>query len=267
MLPLRDRLPTRRTPWVVYALLALNIGVFVWMRWLKHAGVDPGVIVHAWGFVPARLWIAPGAELGHVLTSMFLHDPSGWVHIGGNMLFLWIFGDNVEDAMGSLRFGLFYLIGGVVAAGAQMAIDPHAVVPMIGASGAISAVLAAYGSLYPRSPITVLNPVPLLWIVYGVVFRLPAWFVILEYFVGNLLSALLSVGSRGGGVAFFAHLGGFVAGILLVRWFAQRAGIGSNRARSAPRALSHNSSQAPPDADPGARRDDLRAPRRSTERW
>jgi membrane associated rhomboid family serine protease len=121
--------------------------------------------------------------------------------------------------MGSLRFAGFYLLCGVLAAAVQMAVGPHSRIPMVGASGAISGVLAAYGSLYPRAPISVLNPVTLLWFFWGLLIELPAWLVILEYFVVNLLSALGSVNHRGGGVAFFAHLGGFVAGMLLVRLF------------------------------------------------
>lgn len=219
MLPLRDRLPTRRPALVVYLLILVNVLAFVWARALIAAGIDPHRFVLGWGLVPARLMADPAGEAITVFTSMFLHDPTGYLHLGGNMLFLWIFGDNVEDAMGSLRFIAFYVICGLVAAVAQIAIDPHSMVPMVGASGAISGVLAAYGSLYPRSPITVLNPIPLLWLFWGLFFELPAWLIILQYFVVNLLNAWFSVGREGGGVAFFAHLGGFVAGLFLVRLF------------------------------------------------
>jgi membrane associated rhomboid family serine protease len=219
MLPIRDRIPTRRPALIVYLLIFVNVLAFVWSRALIHGGVDPHRFIAGWGLVPARFLADPAGEAVTVFTSMFLHDPSGYGHIAGNMLFLWIFGDNVEDALGSLRFAAFYVLSGLVAAAAQIAIDPHATIPMVGASGAISGVLAAYGSLYPRSPITVLNPVPILWLVWGLFFELPAWVVILEYFVVNLLSAWFSVGQQGGGVAFFAHLGGFVAGLFLVRLF------------------------------------------------
>lgn len=217
MLPLRDRLPTRRPAVVVYLILFVNVLAFIWSRALLAAGVDPHRFVLEWGLIPARLLADPAGNAVTIVTSMFLHDPTGYAHIAGNMLFLWIFGDNVEDALGSLRFLAFYLLSGLVAAGAQIAIDPHSTIPMVGASGAISGVLAAYVSLYPRSPITVLNPVPLLWLFWGLFFELPAWVVILEYFVANLLNAWLSLGQKGGGVAFFAHLGGFVAGLFLVR--------------------------------------------------
>src|SRR5581483_9293971 len=111
---------------------------------------------------------------------MFLHG--GFAHIGGNMLFLWIFGDNVEDALGHVRYLLFYLLSGLAAALAQVALSPSSMVPMIGASGAISGVLAAYAFLYPRSPIQVVNPIPLLWLFWGLFMWLPAWFVIAEFF-------------------------------------------------------------------------------------
>jgi membrane associated rhomboid family serine protease len=219
MLPLRDRLPTRRVPIVTYALLALNILVFVWERLTIGMGYPARRLVYEWGLVPGRFLEAPFGEAVTIVTSMFMHDPSGWLHVGGNMLFLWIFGDNVEDALGRGRYLVFYLLSGVAAASAQMLIDPHSNVPMVGASGAIAGVLAAYGSLYPRSPIVLLNPVIPLWFFFGIFIELPAWVVILEFFVFNVWNGLGSLGSQGGGVAFFAHLGGFVAGLLLVRVF------------------------------------------------
>jgi membrane associated rhomboid family serine protease len=223
MLPLRDRLPTRRVPVVNYTLIALNVLVFVWERMLVGLGVSPDALVRTWGLVPVRLLVTPGDHAINVLSSMFMHDPSGWLHIGSNMLFLWIFGDNVEDAMGRKRYLAFYLLSGLAAAAAQVLIDPYSHVPMVGASGAIAGVLAAYGSLYPRSPITVLNPIPLLWLFFGVFFELPAWVVILEFFLVNAVNGIGSLGGAShGGVAFFAHLGGFVAGLLLVRLFVQR---------------------------------------------
>lgn len=227
MLPLRDRLPTSRPPIVNYLLIGMNVAAFIWMQALiSVGGVDARArmlraheLLLDWGLVPGDLLSRPLTELPTVLTSMFMHDPSSWGHIAGNMLFLWIFGDNVEDALGSFRYAMFYVLCGVGAAAAQILIDPSSQVPMVGASGAISGVLAAYGSLYPRSPITVLNPIPLLWFFFGFFFELPAWLIILEYFVVNLFSGVGSLGMEGGGVAFFAHLGGFVAGILLVRLF------------------------------------------------
>lgn len=219
MLPLRDHLPTRRVPVVNYLLIAANVLMFVWERLLLATGTSPIRLVFDLGLVPARFLEAPVGETFTIFTSMFTHDPSGWIHIGGNMLFLWIFGDNVEDAMGSLRYLAFYLLGGICAAVTQIAIDPSSTVPMVGASGAIAAVLAAYVSLYPRSPITLLNPFLPLWFFFGLFIELPAWLVIGEFFVLNLWHGLGSLGGQGGGVAFFAHIGGFVAGLLLVRLF------------------------------------------------
>lgn len=223
MLPIRDRLPTRKPPFVNWALMAMNVGAFVWMQALlftagpRAAEVRAHELLLRWGLVPKLFVLHPIDALPSILTSMFTHDPSGFAHIGGNMLYLWIFGDNVEDALGHTRYALFYLLCGLCAAFAQVAIDPTSIVPMVGASGAISGVLAAYGSRYPRSPITVVNPILPLWLFFGILLELPAWLLILQYFVVNLFSGLSSLGGKGGGVAFFAHLGGFVAGLLLIR--------------------------------------------------
>lgn len=222
MIPIRDRLPTRRVPVVNYLLLTANILIFLLERFALRAGFAPRELLEAYGLIPAELVAAPAANAITVFSSMFMHDPTGWWHLGGNMLFLWVFGDNVEDAMGHARYLAFYLLAGVAAAVAQIAINPFSIVPMVGASGAIAGVLAAYVSLYPRSPITVINPVPLLWLFFGVLFDVPAWVVILLFFVVNLVNGVASVAQAtgaAGGVAFFAHLGGFVAGLLLVRVF------------------------------------------------
>lgn len=215
MLPIRDRLPRRRVPVVNYALILLNVLAFMWEQAEIAAGHVPQL---EWGLVPVHLVRHPIEEVSTVFTSMFLHDPTSWAHIGGNMLFLWIFGDNVEDVLGRGRYLLFYLLSGLAAAAAQVLIDPGSRVPMVGASGAIAGVLAAYVTLYPRAPITVLNPVPLLWLFFGIFLELPAWIIIGEFFVMNLFYALGYLGGHApGGVAFFAHLGGFVAGLFLVR--------------------------------------------------
>ena len=216
MLPLRDQLPTRRTPVVTYALLGANVVAYLWQWALMAAGYR--TVVFDYGLVPARLLADPLGNMHTVLTSMFMHSPETIWHLAGNMLFLWIFGDNVEDALGRRRFLALYLLSGAVAAVAQVAVEPGSLIPMVGASGAIAGVLAAYGSLYPRSPVLVLNPILPLWLFGLAVLRLPAWIVILEFFVVNLLSGVATLGGGGGGVAFFAHLGGFVAGLILVRW-------------------------------------------------
>jgi membrane associated rhomboid family serine protease len=216
MLPLRDQLPTRRVPVVTYTLIALNVVAYLWQTTLVWSGNV--LVVRDWGLVPLRFFHDPVAELPRIFTSMFMHSPESWWHLGGNMLFLWIFGDNVEDALGRKRYVAFYLLSGIAAGLVQVLIDPHSRIPMVGASGAIAGVLAAYGSLHPMSPITVLNPVPPLWLVFGPVFRLPAWLIIAEFFVMNLVNGLMTLGRAKGGVAFFAHLGGFVAGLVLVRF-------------------------------------------------
>jgi len=170
-----------------------------------------------YGLVPTRIVADPGGEVVTVFTSMFMH--ANLAHLGGNMWFLWIFGDNVEDAIGHGRYLGFYLLSGIAAAATQMIIDPSSGVPMVGASGAIAGVLAAYAFLYPRAPITILNPAPPLWLFFGLFFDLPAWIVIAEFFVVNLLNGFGSLGSRAGGVAFFAHIGGFLAGLMMIRFF------------------------------------------------
>jgi len=217
VLPIRDHLPTRTVPFINYALIAANIAGFVVERSMLADGVDPNDLLLTWGLVPRRLFGDPIVGVETMFTSMFMHDPTGLKHIGGNMLFLWIFGDNVEDALGHVRYLAFYVIGGVGAAIAQTVAAPMSLVPMVGASGAISAVLAGYVLLYPRSPITVINPIPIFWIFWGLFLQFPAWIVIGGYFLVNLWSALTSTSQ--GGVAFMAHVGGFVAGAVLVRFF------------------------------------------------
>jgi membrane associated rhomboid family serine protease len=179
--------------------------------------VAPQRLLDVMGYEPVRLWQDPGSAIVTVFTSMFTHDPSNLMHIGGNMLYLWIFGDNVEDAMGHFRYLVFYVVGGIAAATAMTVIDPISTVPMVGASGAISAVLAAYVFLYPRSPITVLNPIFLLWFFWGLFLLFPAWLVIGLFFVYNLWDAVTQ--HAAGGVAYMAHVGGFVVGALLYRAF------------------------------------------------
>ncbi len=217
MLPLRDHLPTRTFPFVNYVFILANVAVFIVERTTLESGVSPDALLRTWGLVPRVLFADPVTGVETVFSSMFMHDPTNLLHIGGNMLYLWIFGDNVEDAMGHVRYALFYLLGGVCAAAAQVLVAPMSPVPMVGASGAISAVLAAYAFLYPRSPITVLNPVPLLWLFWGLFLQFPAWLVIAIFFVLNLWNALAM--SSQGGVAFMAHVGGFVGGAVLLGLF------------------------------------------------
>jgi membrane associated rhomboid family serine protease len=213
MLPIGDRNPTRTFPFVNYVLIVTNVLVFAW-QFLLIAGGGEAALSPGFGLVPARFTANPIAELGSVFSSMFMHGGVG--HLAGNMLYLWIFGDNVEDAMGHVRYALFYLACGVIAAFAQVAMDPSSTIPMVGASGAIAGALGGYLILYPRAPVTVINPVPILWLFLGLFITLPAWFAIGTWFLPNILSVLVEQRSEGG-IAFFAHIGGFIAGMLLVR--------------------------------------------------
>jgi membrane associated rhomboid family serine protease len=212
--PIRDDNPTRGVAWVTYALMATNVAV--------HIALDARALrgefwLTAWyGLVPSRFFADPSGEALTVLTSMFMHG--GWMHLASNMWFLHIFGDNLEDALGRGRYVLFYLAAGVGAAAAQVLIDPASRVPMVGASGAIAGVVGGYMVLYPRAPIVALNTFPPLWLFLGVFVVLPAWVIALVFFGQNLLMGTQALGDIGGaGVAFFAHIGGFVAGLALVR--------------------------------------------------
>ena len=226
MIPLRDANPLRRTPVVTLAIIAACIIVFVYELSLMADGGDAALarFVTEWGVVPAELVDAlrSGAfvsqEVGTLITSQFLHGSI--VHISGNMLFLWIFGNNVEDTFGQLRFLAFYLIGGIVAALAQVAIDPGSTVPTIGASGAIAATLGAYLVLFPGARVTT----AIFLVFFYQLIEVPAVVVLVFWFVIQLFSGIGSLGvsdaASSGGVAFFAHIGGFVFGAavgLLVR--------------------------------------------------
>jgi membrane associated rhomboid family serine protease len=215
MFPIKDQNPTRTFPFVNYFLIAANIAAYVWETWLISQQGETAVVA-GYGLVATRLLSDPPGEAFTILTSMFMHG--GLAHLGGNLLFLYIFGDNVEDSLGHGRYVGFYAICGVGAAAAQVLTGLDSPIAMVGASGAISGVLGAYIVLFPRAPILVFNSIPLLWLFYGLFLSFPAWLVIGFWFLGQLLSGVSSLGSAGmGGVAFFAHIGGFLAGLLLVR--------------------------------------------------
>lgn len=221
MIPLRDDNPTRTRPVVTYVILGLCASVFLWQLGLGPAGNEAAV--YALGFIPAVVFggVDLPEQLGWVpspltiFTSMFLHG--GLLHLAGNLLYLWIFADNIEDRMGRRRFVLFYASCGVAAALAQALPDLDSRVPMIGASGAISGVLGAYILLFPHA--RVLVAIPVFVLIYTL--RLPAIWVLGVWFLGQLLSSV-AVSSAGAGIAFRAHVGGFVAGLLLVRLFTRR---------------------------------------------
>ncbi len=212
MFPIGDEnVGQRLTPVVNYTLIALNIVVFLYELILP----DPDLMrfVMRWGAVPRE--ITSGQDYLSIVTSMFLH--AGWLHIAGNMLFLWVFGDNIEDTMGHVGYLLFYLLCGVAATMAHVYVYPNSAVPVVGASGAISGVLAAYMALFPHGLIRTL-------VLFGwlpMVFLVPAWIMIGYWILLQFINGLFSLGlptAESSGVAYFAHIGGFVAGLVLV-WF------------------------------------------------
>jgi membrane associated rhomboid family serine protease len=206
MLPIGDDNSARRTiPVVTYALIAMNVLFF----FVELAGGDP--FIEKWAFVPSRFLANPGADFMTLFTSMFMH--AGWVHLGGNMLYLWIFGDNVEDRFGHIKFTIFYLLCGLAATFAQLAFSMGSNVPNLGASGAIAGVLGAYIMMFPQQQVRVLigrmiTPVSAL-IVIG-------FWIVLQFFSGV---ASIVVTANTGGVAYLAHIGGFIAGFVLTFLF------------------------------------------------
>ncbi len=227
MIPIRDDQPRFSTPYITYFLIALN-GVLYFLQWSMGPRNEQALAFQL-GMVPARitglLSSAPHADPGYalltILTSMFLHG--SWLHVIGNMWFLWIFGDNIEDYVGHFQYLLFYLLSGIGAAVAHILLNPNSRIPTVGASGAIAGILGAYFLLYPRA--RVLTLVPLFFLFF---WWLPAWvflgyWFILQFFAGAATS--LTVSSRmSGGIAFWAHVGGFITGIVLIKIFPQRRG-------------------------------------------
>jgi membrane associated rhomboid family serine protease len=206
MIPIKDVIPSRTAPVVTVAIIAVNSLVFLYQIGLAPADFE--AFIFAFGLIPAHFTIAT------MFSSMFVH--AGLAHAGGNLLYLWIFGDNIEDRLGHGRFLVFYLATGVVAAMSQMAMDPASRIPMVGASGAIAGVMGGYLVLYPHSRVLTLFPFPLMLFEVPAIFFLGLWFVI--QFVSGLGSLAATVnGGPPGGVAFWAHVMGFVAGIVLVR--------------------------------------------------
>ncbi|MFP2924091.1 rhomboid family intramembrane serine protease [Pyxidicoccus sp. 3LG] len=235
MIPISDDNPTLRTPVVTYLLLGTIF--FIWVV-IQGAGLDEFRLAESvceFGLIPLEL--SGRAELGGILkladsiscgvdrdafnyltplTSMFLHG--GWMHLIGNCLFLWVFGNNVEDSMGRFRFLLFYLLCGVAAAAAHMVVDPASPIPTVGASGAISGVMGAYLVLYPRVRVNML----FVLFIFVQIIPVPAWAVLLYWFVVQVVSGLpqlMTMPEVASGVAFWAHIGGFVAGVVLIKLF------------------------------------------------
>jgi len=212
MIPIRDENPSRLFPFVTIAIIAANVLVFLYQFTLP---ADAQVqFVYAYGAVPNT--IIHGQNLSSIFTSMFLHG--GILHVLGNMLYLWIFGDNIEGICGHFRFILFYLLVGVIAFASHFAFSPFSQVPMIGASGAISGILGAYAIRFPRARVHVLIPLlPFIWL--WRTFRVPAFLVLGFWFAMQLLNVFLG---GGGGVAWLAHIGGFIAGLLLIGRFEKK---------------------------------------------
>jgi membrane associated rhomboid family serine protease len=229
MIPIRDDTPRYGTPFVTYFIIALNVVVFLFelsVGWQSHRALNG--LMYEFGVVPYRFALAlsgsPRFSLPElsltILTSMFLH--ASWLHIIGNMWVLWIFGDNIEDHLGHFLYLVFYLLCGLAGAMTHILLNVGSRVPSIGASGAIAGVMGAYFVLYPKAQ--VLTVVPL--IIFFTFWWLPAWIVLGYWFLVQFLSgtAIVEPGQTSGGVAFWAHVGGFVAGIVLIKLLPKRSG-------------------------------------------
>jgi rhomboid family protein len=203
MFPIRDHNPSGRTPYVVYTLIVINIALYVLTLALESDPNAMALLYANWAVVPFR--ISDGSNLVSLISSMFLHG--GFLHLAGNMLFLWIFGDNLEDEMGHLIFLAFYLVGGVGSGLIHVLSDPGSIIPTVGASGAIAAVMGGYLLIYPKARVDIL-------IIFKV-FTIPAWIMLGLWFAIQLFGGVNS-DSTAGGVAFWAHIGGFVIGFILV---------------------------------------------------
>lgn len=231
MIPIRDLNPTRRFPFFTILIIVVNILVFIYE--LGQQGISDNAInrfYEVYGFIPClitttcppplvaelRILHDPISPFVSLFTSMFVHG--GWLHIAGNMLFFWIFGNNIEDLMGHFRFIVFYFVCGLIAAFTQIGFDPTSAIPSLGASGAIAGVLGAYFITYPKAPVD--TAIFLLFVFFV---RLPAWVVLGLWIVLQFFNGVAAVGAPDtGGVATFAHIGGFIAGMLLVFIFRQR---------------------------------------------
>ena len=240
MFPIRDDNPTLGTPAITVVLIGLNVAAWILVQGMGveptlsesvcQLGLIPGELL---GRIPVGYTLPMSRDLSCVigqphwytpLSSMFLHG--GWLHLIGNMWFLWLFGNNVEDSMGRVRYVLFYLLCGLAAASTQTFLNPSSAVPMVGASGAISGVMGAYVLLYPRVRVHVL----LVLIIFITRIQLPAWVMLGYWFLLQLAGGASTLGAQDGGVAFWAHVGGFAAGAILITLFKDRALVAQHRA-------------------------------------
>ena len=213
MIPLRDVIPSRTTPYVTVTIIILN--ALAWLFEISMPRENLSVFLQVWGVVPAAFIPVT------LVSSMFLHG--SWSHVIGNMWYLWIFGDNVEDRLGHGRFVAFYLLCGIVASFGQIVLDPGSTLPMIGASGAIAGVMGAYFVLYPQSRVLTLIPLIIFWEIVELpaIMLLGFWFVI-QLFSAGAIAVTASSGGGGGGVAFMAHVAGFVFGMIGVLVFRKK---------------------------------------------
>jgi membrane associated rhomboid family serine protease len=228
MIPLKDNVPTRTVPIITATLVVVNILVFAWSLTLSE-GLERRLI-GTYAFVPKDLLVSFGPHLNllpynvlTIFTSMFLHG--GVLHVAGNMLYLWIFGNNVEDAAGHLRFLAFYLCSGLAACAAQFSFDPSSTVPMIGASGAVSGILGAYLLLFPWAKVKTL----IFIVIFITTVDIPAVVLLTIWFIMQIAF------SQGQGVAWFAHIGGFIFGLVLIRVFM----LGKGQSTRAHRTRAH----------------------------
>lgn len=206
MFPIRDHNPSGRTPYVTYALMVLNIGIFLsYVGFINDARAMSSFYTN-WAMIPAR--VVEGDNVLALFSSMFLHG--SWMHLAGNMLFLWIFGDNIEDEMGHTRFLLFYIAAGLGAGAIQVLSAPGSEIPVVGASGAIAGVMGGYLLLFPKAKVDIL----LIIIVFIRIVPIPAWVLLLMWFAMQFVGGLLT-DPNGGGIAYWAHAGGFIMGGLL----------------------------------------------------
>lgn len=221
MLPIKDDIPTKRTPIVTIAFIVINCLVFLFEFVQGSRGFME--FTYVWGLIPVELTtgveLTPQASVSslvNLLTSMFMHG--GLLHLGGNMLYLWIFGNNIEDRLGRVKFILFYLASGIVASMAFVATAPQGDIPLVGASGAIAGILGAYLISYPRARV-----VTVLFIFYFIrIARIPAMYVLGFWFILQVFNGLPALGSSGGGVAWFAHIGGFLFGLVVFKFFVKK---------------------------------------------
>lgn len=215
MFPIRDHNPSGRQPYVTLALIVINVLVFCGY-WLPLTDEQIGMVFWTWGLVPAH--VIDGQALPSLFTHMFLHG--GWMHLAGNMLFLWIYGDNLEDEMGHLPFLGFYLLSGLAAAALQMAADLNSDIPMVGASGAIAGVMGGYLLLFPKAKVDVL----FIFVIFFRIFPIPAWIVLGIWFAIQTFAGFATPSDQGG-VAYLAHVGGFIGGFFLtLRFWLRRGG-------------------------------------------